>query len=196
MITSLTQIDVSKQYSYADYLHWQFAERIELLKGYIRQMAAPTPKHQKVSLALASKFYTHFENKPCQVFAAPFDVRLYNRKKSLLTDKEVFTVVQPDICVVCDESKIDERGCNGSPELIVEILSPSTKQADLRDKYELYAEAGVTEYWIVYTQEEVVHQYVLQDEKYQSYGVYTSPDEISPFLFPELAVPVEKIFGK
>ncbi len=195
MITSLTQLDLSKTYSYADYLTWQFGERIELLKGFIRQMAAPTPKHQRAAVKMVTAFENFLMNKPCQVFTAPFDVRLYNRRKSLLADKEVITVVQPDICVICDESKIDERGCNGSPELIVEILSPSTKKADLIDKYELYAEAGVTEYWIVYIQEEVVHQYVLQDEKYQSYGVYTSPDEISPFLFPELSIPVDRIFG-
>jgi Uma2 family endonuclease len=196
MITSLTQLDLSKTYSYADYLTWQFEERIELLKGFIRQMAAPTPKHQRAAVKMVTAFENFLLNKPCQVFTAPFDVRLYNRRKSLLTDKEVITVVQPDICVICDESKIDERGCNGSPELIVEILSPSTKKADLIDKYELYAEAGVTEYWIVYIQEEVVHQYVLQDEKYQSYGVYTSPDAIRPFLFPQLSIPIDRIFGK
>lgn len=101
MITSLSQLDLTQRYSYADYLNWQFADRIELLKGYIRQMAAPNTKHQRVSIALENKFYNHLAGKTCNLFHAPFDVRLYNRKKCLLQEKDVFTVVQPDICIVC-----------------------------------------------------------------------------------------------
>jgi Uma2 family endonuclease len=194
MIVSLQNLDPNQKYSYADYLTWQFEERIELLKGYFRQMAAPNTKHQRASKRLMNIFENHFQNKKCEAFYAPFDVRLYNRQKSILADQEVFTVVQPDICVVCDDAKIDERGCNGAPELIIEILSQSNKQTDLKDKYHLYAESGVTEYWIIYPQDEVVHQYVLHDEKYELHNVYTKPDDIVPFLFPDLAIPVDKIF--
>jgi Uma2 family endonuclease len=194
MILSLEDLDPNKMYSYADYLTWQFEERIELLKGYFRQMAAPNTKHQRVSKRMMNIFENHFQSEKCEAFYAPFDVRLYNRKKSTLADKDVFTVVQPDICVVCDASKIDERGCNGAPEMIIEILSPSNKQTDLKDKYLLYAESGVTEYWIVYPQEEVVHQYVLKEEKYEQHGVYVKSDNIKPFLFPDLTVSLEKVF--
>ncbi len=194
MIFSVQDLDPNKVYSYADYLTWQFEERIELLKGYFRQMAAPNTKHQRASVRLTTIFNNYFQGKRCEVFVAPFDVRLYNRQKSILADKDVFTVVQPDICVVCDASKIDERGCNGAPEMIIEILSPSNKQTDLKDKYHLYAESGVTEYWIVYPQDEVIHQYVLQEEKYIPHGVYVKPDHVIPFLFPDLAIPVDKIF--
>ncbi len=194
MITSLSQLDVSKRYSYADYLSWQFEERIELLKGYFRQMAAPNTKHQRVSIALENKFYNHFAEHTCNMFHAPFDVRLYNRKKSILADKDVFTVVQPDICIVCDAIKIDTKGCNGAPELIIEILSPSNSATDIKDKYELYAEAGVTEYWIVYPEEEHIQQYVLDNEVYKIYNVITKTEKITPYLFPDLSIDLEKVF--
>ncbi len=194
MITSLTQLDFTQRYSYADYLTWQFTERIELLKGYIRQMAAPNTKHQRVSIRLEKIWGNFLEGKKCEIYHAPFDVRLYNRKKSLLQNKEVFTVVQPDICIICDTSKIDERGCNGSPELIIEILSPSNSATDIKDKYELYAEAGVTEYWIVYPSEEHIQQYVLDNEVYKLHNVVTKIESITPYLFPELSIELEKIF--
>jgi Uma2 family endonuclease len=193
-ITSLAQLDLKQRYSYADYLTWQFSERIELLKGYIRQMAAPSTKHQRVAFRLERILGNHFDGKTCEVFHAPFDVRLDNRKKSLLQEKEVFTVVQPDICIVCDETKIDTRGCNGAPELIIEILSPNNSATDIKDKYELYAEAGVTEYWIVYPQEEHIQQYVLVNENYQLHEVVQRNEKIIPYLFPDLVIDLEKIF--
>lgn len=194
MITSLSQLDLSKRYSYADYLSWQFAERIELLKGHIRQMSAPNTKHQRVSIALENKLYNYFIEHTCEVFHAPFDVRLYNRKKSLLQEKEVFTVVQPDICIVCDVAKIDTKGCNGAPELIIEILSRSNSITDIKDKYELYAEAGVTEYWIVYPEEEHIQQYILDNEIYKLHNVITRTEKITPYLFPDLSIDLEKVF--
>lgn len=194
MITSLSQLDLTQRYSYADYLNWKFAERIELLKGYIRQMAAPNTKHQRVSYRLERIFGNYLDSKNCEVFHAPFDVRLYNRKKSLLQEKDVFTVVQPDICIVCDATKIDEKGCNGSPELIIEILSPSNSSTDIKDKYELYAEAGVIEYWIVYPAEEHIQQYVLDNEVYKLHQVVTKTEKIVPYLFPDLEIELEKVF--
>ena len=194
MITSLSQLDLEQRYSYADYLTWQFTERIELLKGYVRKMAAPNTKHQQVSIALENKFYNHFIGHHCKMFHAPFDVRLYNRKKSLLQEKDVFTVVQPDICIVCDATKIDTKGCNGSPELIIEILSPNNSSTDIKDKYELYAEAGVTEYWIVYPEEEHIQQYMLDNEVYKIHSVVTKTEKITPYLFPDLIIDLEKVF--
>jgi Uma2 family endonuclease len=194
MVTSLQDLDLNKVYSYADYLTWQFEGRIELLKGYIRQMAGANTAHQRIAFRLSNYFGNYFQDKKCEAFFAPYDVRLYNRKKSILSNTEVFTVVQPDICVICDTEKIDAQGCNGSPELIIEILLPSNKKTDLTDKYKLYEENGVLEYWIVYPAEEVLHQYVLQDDKYYSHGVYTKTESIIPFLFPELEIPLDKIF--
>ncbi len=194
MITSFSQLDLEQRYSYADYLTWQCTERIELLKGYIRKIAAPNTKHQRVSYRLERIFGNYLDKKNCEVFHAPFDVRLYNRKKSLLQAKDVFTVVQPDICIVCDATKIDTKGCNGAPELIIEILSPSNSSTDIKDKYELYAEAGVTEYWIVYPEEEHIQQYVLDNEVYKIHNVITKTEKITPYLFPDLTIDLEKVF--
>jgi len=124
MVVSLSELDLSKQYSYADYLSWKFGERIELIKGYIRQMAAPNAYHQEISIELSTYFKNHFKatQKPCKVFSAPFDVRLYNYAKSATADKDIYTVVQPDLSIICDKSKIDTKGCLGAPDLIIEIL--------------------------------------------------------------------------
>jgi Uma2 family endonuclease len=195
MITSLEELDLAKQYSYADYLTWQLAERVELLKGYIRLMSAPTPVHQRVSIELGTEMKIFFRKKGCEVFYAPFDVRLYDRTKSGLADKDVYTVVQPDICVICDPAKIDDKGCNGAPDLVVEILSPSNPSTDLKDKYQLYEENGVGEYWIVYPNDAVLHQFVRQAGKYVPHGVYTRTDTLPSFLFPELSIPLEEVFA-
>ena len=194
MITSLQMLDLEKVYSYADYITWRFSERVELLKGYIFKMAAPTPTHQRILVRLLKNFSIFFDKQSCEVFVAPFDVRLYNRKKSILTDKEVYTVVQPDICVICDKNKIDNKGCNGSPELIIEILSPSNSKTDLKDKFALYQETGVQEYWIVYPEYQIIHQYFLEEERYVFKGVFTKDEKISPILFADLEIDLNEVF--
>ncbi len=194
MITSLDQLDKTKTYSYADYLTWQFSERVELLWGHIRLMAAPAPKHQRISREISNTLYSYFKKKSCEVYYAPFDVRLYNRTKSLLAEKDVYSVVQPDICVICDETKIDNKGCNGSPDWIIEILSQNNQKTDIKDKYKLYEENGVLEYWIVYPNDAIIHQFVLKEGKYYQHGVFTAEEEISPYLFPELSINLSEVF--
>ena len=196
MITSLSELDLTKQYSYAEYLSWQFSERIELLKGYIQKMAAPNPFHQEVSGELFGylKNYLDSRGKLCKLFAAPFDVRLYNYAKSAVADKDIYTVVQPDLCVICDKSKIDKRGCLGSPDFIIEILSESNLKTDLQDKYALYQENGVGEYWIVFPVEKMIQKFLLADNKYQIAGIYMENDIISPTLFPDLEINLQKVF--
>ena len=162
MITSIDQLDLSKKYSYADYLTWRFDEYVELLRGKISRMAAPTRAHQRVTGRLHTLLDLLLENQPCQVFIAPFDVRLLDHKKST-ADKDVFTVVQPDVCVICDISKLDDKGCLGSPDLIIEVLSPGTQKKDYDDKFELYAFNGVKEYWIVAPNDDLVSVYDLDD---------------------------------
>lgn len=195
-MTSLLDLDFSKQYSYAEYLSWQFTERIELLKGYISRMAAPNPFHQEVSGELFNylKNYLDSKGKLCKVFIAPFDVRLYNHAKSAVADKEIYTVVQPDLCVICDKSKIDKHGCLGSPDLIIEILSESNLKTDLQVKYALYQENGVGEYWIVFPIEKMIQKFLLVDGKYQTMGFYMETDLISPTLFPDLEIDLQKVF--
>jgi len=122
-ITQLSQLDLNATYSYADYLNWTFDEAIELIKGKISLMSpAPNVKHQDISMNLTRPLSIYFQHKKCRVYAAPFDVRLYDSRKSILASQDIHTVVQPDLCVICDLNKLDQQGCNGAPDWIIEIL--------------------------------------------------------------------------
>jgi Uma2 family endonuclease len=133
--------------------------------------------------------------KKCRLFAAPFDVRLYDRKKSLLKNEEVYTVVQPDLCVICNPEFLDEQGCNGAPDWIIEILSKGNSKREMTVKYELYQEAGVTEYWLVYPYEKAVYQFVLNEaDIYQLKAMYPDNGIAIPHLFPELEIDLTEVF--
>jgi Uma2 family endonuclease len=194
-ITQLSQLDLNKTYSYADYLTWQFDEMVELIKGKISLMCpAPNVRHQDISMNLSSLLHSYFRHKKCKVYAAPFDVRLYNRKKSILVNQEIHTVVQPDLCVICQPELLDKQGCNGAPDWIIEILSKGNSKKELQIKYELYQESGVMEYWLVYPYEQTVHQFVLENGHYQLKKMYTGDDIASPFLFPDLKIELNELF--
>ena len=180
-------------YTYADYMQWKFKERLELFRGKVFKMAAPNTQHQMISLKLTHELYNYLQKKECKVFNAPLDIRLpvENRKK----DDEITTVVQPDICVVCDPKKIDARGICGAPDLVVEILSPCNSKKELRDKFELYEEAGVKEYWIVYTVEQRVAVFLLSPEgKFGDATLYTAADKLAAATVPGFAINVDEIF--
>jgi Uma2 family endonuclease len=132
-MNSIDDLDFSKTYSYADYYSWKFEERLELIKGKIFKMSpAPGGNHQQIALAIASALYVFLEDKQCRVFTAPFDVRLVRDGKS---DKTVKTVVQPDVCVICDLAKMrDQRSCLGAPDIIVEVLSPGNSKKRTENK--------------------------------------------------------------
>ena len=191
MITSLDQLDLDKTYTYADYLKWQFDECVELIKGKIVRMSpAPSSIHQDVSGKLHGEFYAYLKNKNCKLYSAPFDVRLIRKQN----DNEIQTVVQPDLCVICDISKIDERGCLGAPDLIIEILSPATSKKDVRDKFDLYEEAGVKEYWIVEPLDKLVDVFILKDDKYQLVRKYVTNDLVPVNIFDNFAIDLKDIF--
>lgn len=195
VITDISQLDPNGTYSYADYIKWQFQERIELLRGKIFPMSpAPSLRHQEVSAMIQGFFFIHFLSKECRLYSAPVDVRLYYRKKSEKADKEVFTVVQPDICVVCDLTKLkDSQSCNGAPDLVVEILSPGNTKREMKDKFELYEEAGVREYWLVHPLDESVQIYVLNEaERY--IGLQPATEIARSSIFPELSVDLAEVF--
>ncbi len=193
-ITSLDQLDLSKRYSYADYFLWKFRERVELFKGFIHKMSpAPSPRHQIVFGNLFLRYGNFFFNKTCKVFAAPFDVRLPDSKKQE-GDEQVFTVVQPDICVICNSKKIDDRGCIGAPDLVIEILSPGNTQKEMGIKFDLYEESGVKEYWLVEPLDRVIIVYILKDGKYIGLKPFTEEDEIRCSQFPALKFKVGEIF--
>jgi Uma2 family endonuclease len=185
--------DSSLTYTYADYLQWKFEERLELFRGKIFKLSAPNTRHQDVSGNLFVPISLFLKKKSCKVFAAPFDVRLpvKNKKK----DDEVTTVVQPDICVICDETKLDSRGCCGAPDIIVEILSPGNSKKEIRLKHELYEEAGVKEYWIVNPVEENIVVFILNEEgKFSGLKMYASGDTIQSIAVPGLNINLTEIF--
>lgn len=198
MITKIEQLDLNGTYTYADYLTWRFDEYVELIKGKIYRMSpAPSRKHQHVAGKLYLQIGNFFANDPCGVYFAPFDVRLPDRKKSAKSNRQILTVVQPDICVVCDRDKLDDAGCLGAPDWIIEILSAGTQRKDRQQKRALYEENGVREYWIVSPTDEDVAIYRLDAAgKYQLAGLY-SDDEVVPCgIFPGLLIDLARIFAE
>ena len=161
--------DLAGYYNYSDYLNWTFDGMVELINGKIFKMSpAPSSGHQIILMELSGICWQHLKGKPCKTFIAPFDVRLSKFKEDNLID----SVVQPDLCIICDPTKIDEKGCNGAPDMIVEILSPSTAQRDLDLKFKLYEENGVKEYWIVQPNDQTVSVFDLTDSKFTLRGIY------------------------
>ena len=165
-------LDVNKRYTYADYLKWFDDVRRELINGFIKLMTpSPSRKHQRISTKLISNFDRYLGNKNCEVYHAPSDVR-FPKDDDSIDDKEIYTVVQPDIYIVCDLSKLDDRGCLGAPDLIIEIVSPDRVQRDVKEKFELYQNHGVKEYWIVNPNDENINVFVLDNNgKYQFRGL-------------------------
>ena len=192
-ITDISQLDLQATYSYSDYLKWQFEEAVELIRGKIALMSpAPRRAHQKSSRVLNFLIGKYFEGHSCEYYAAPFDVRL--PQKSNDPNNKVFTVVQPDICVVCDNAKLDDFGCNGAPDLIIEITSKSTRQRDFNDKLNLYQEAGVAEYWIAESAEKVLYQNYLVNGKYELLAILGEGEELFSKHFPGLKIAVSEVF--
>ena len=195
MITNFDELDLEKKYSYADYLTWMFQEKLELIKGRIFKMSpAPSRYHQQVSMELTGILWNAFKKHSCNLYAAPFDVRLLDKKKST-NDNEIFTVVQPDLCVICDEKKLDDRGCLGAPDLVIEILSPGNSNKEMKYKFDLYQEAGVQEYWIVNPENKTLFIYILKEEKFIGMHPLIEEDTIQSHLFPELDFKLEEIFN-
>ena len=193
-ITSLSQLDPNGVYTYADYLTWGFDEFVELIKGKVlRPMSAPVPIHQQYSVNLTTEIRQFLKRKACRVYAAPFDVRLTRSTGS--GDAQIQTVVQPDICVVCDLTKIDQRGCLGAPDWIIEIVSPGNLRHDTKTKFDLYEENGVREYWVVFPGEQTVLAYVLDEHgRYEVAGEYAAPGPMPVTVLPELAVEWSEVF--
>ncbi len=197
MITDINQLDFDKKYSYADYLTWHFDEMVELIKGKIYRMSpAPNRFHQEVSANLHGLIWSYLRKNPCQAFSAPFDVRLPLPIEKQSNDK-IDTVVQPDISVICDIDKLDNQGCNGAPDWIIEILSKATSKKDLNEKFDLYENAGVKEYWIVHPHEATILVYRLDENgKYQALQQkpYVKGNQIPVGIFPNFYLDADEIF--
>jgi Uma2 family endonuclease len=181
------------RYSYADYLQWRDEERYELIDGApVLMSPAPNRAHQTILIRIAYQIEAYLQNRLCQQFPAPFDVRLEPRPKP---DDESFHVVQPDIVVVCDPSKLDDHGCIGAPDWVIEIVSPSTASKDHIIKRQLYEQFGVREYWIVQPLDKIVLVYhLLDDGKYGKPDVYCNEDVVTVGVLPELKIDLREVF--
>ncbi len=190
MYTDINQLDLNKLYTFKDYLSWQFKMRVEIIKGKVFKMSpAPSPVYQEVVSALNAELYQFLKGKSCKVFPAPFDVRLD------AVNEDIHTVVQPDICVICDLTKIDSKGCIGAPELIVEIISPSTVKKDLHEKYDLYERNGVKEYWIIHPYERTLTVFILDEHgKYIPSKPLTEGDVVKSNILKGFELNLDTIF--
>jgi len=195
-ITSLSQLDPNGVYTYADYLTWKFDEFVELIKGKVlRPMAGAGRRHQQLSKRLGYSIETQLRHSQCEMYFAPFDVRLTRSVGA--GDAYITTVVQPDIFVVCDTAKLDERGCLGAPDWIIEIVSPGNLKHDTKTKYDLYEEAGVQEYWVVFPGEKTILTYVLDNYgRYQIAAEYAEPGPMTVAVLPELVVEWSEVFDE
>jgi Uma2 family endonuclease len=179
----------AQRYSYADYLTWTDDKMREIINGVVYLFSAPIRSHAEVIPPFMVRAWSHIRKRKgkCKIYTAPFDVRLPINGE---TDKnKIFNVVQPDICVVCDPSKLDRNGCIGAPDLIVEVNSPSTSKRDLNLKFSLYEKSGVKEYWVVYPNDKAVSVFLLQpDGKYDDGTTYQD-------LYGTTKVPVQTLEG-
>jgi Uma2 family endonuclease len=167
-----------------------------LIEGFIKFLPAPHSVHSKVGMNISWHLVTFIRKHKgkCEVYPAPFDVRL--PKNGEAADNKIYTVVQPDISVVCDPSKIDRRGCCGAPDMIVEVLSPSTGKRDWNEKFTLYENSGVKEYWVVHPKDMTVHVFILQENgKYNDGNFYERKGKVPVHIFDDCPIDLEDIFG-
>ena len=192
-VSSFEDIDPSLTYSYAHYLTWLFDERVELIKGQIFKMSpAPSPYHQQVLVYISSSLFNYLRHKLCKVYTAPFDVRFPNESTA---DKDIYTVLQPDICVICKPAQLDNRGCIGAPDIVVEILSPGNNKMELLNKYSVYEEYGVKEYWVVSPAEKTFLKYTLDEKgKDQPSKLFTLSEKVDTNVLPGFELDLDEVF--
>ncbi|CAA7599495.1 Restriction endonuclease type II-like [Acididesulfobacillus acetoxydans] len=181
------------KYSYADYLTWPEGQRWEIIDGIACMQAAPSPRHQEILMELSKQIAVYLTGKPCKVYPAPFSVRLAENGEE--KNEDIKKVVEPDITVVCDKTKIDALGCHGAPDLIVEILSPSSVKMDRLIKFNTYEKAGVKEYWLVEPEGKLVTVFILQEDlRYGRPEIYTDDDTVKVSIFSDLSIDLKPVF--
>lgn len=180
-------------YTYEEYLRWPEQERWEIIDGMAYMSAAPSRKHQEVQVELIRQFSNYLVDKVCRVYGSPFDVRLAQKDD---TDKDIRNIVQPDVTIVCDPSNLDDKGCKGSPDLVIEIISPSTASIDYIEKLSLYEKYGVKEYWIIHPIDEIVMIYALEDNmKYGRPTIYSKENSVDVGIFKDLTIELKRVFS-
>lgn len=182
------------KYTYKDYLEWTDSGRWEIIDGVLYDMTpAPSVSHQGILMELSRQFANYLLDKKCRIFSAPLDVRFPEESEKY---EDITTIVQPDMVIVCELSKLDEKGCRGAPDLVVEILSPSTVQKDMKEKLSLYERSGVREYWIIHPVDKTLM--VLRLGKNWKYGrpeIYSDKDKVAVCIFHgDLVIDLEVVF--
>ena len=183
-----------ERYTFADVLTWDESERIELIDGEAVMMAPPSRTHQKISFEIGRQIGNYLEGKKCEVYLAPFGVRLFEQDGD--TPEDVDTMVEPDISVVCDNSKLDHLGCKGAPDMVIEVLSPSSLRHDRLVKLGLYQRAGVREYWIVSPEAQTVEVFLLEDGRFTPRGFYEKTDIAKVHVLEGCFLELCKVFGE
>ncbi|HAE38223.1 MAG TPA: Uma2 family endonuclease [Candidatus Riflebacteria bacterium] len=184
--------DSKQEFSYADYQKWPADKRFEIIDGVAYAMNAPLRIHQKLSGEFFRLFANYLKGKPCEIYAAPFDVRFETGSKQ---DNDIQTVVQPDLSVICDHSKLDDRGCLGAPDMIIEVLSPATMSYDNIKKRALYEKMGVKEFWLVHPTDCLVMAYHLKNGIYDKPEIFDRETGAKSALFADLKIDLNEIFG-
>lgn len=180
-----------EHHTYADYCSWPDDVRYELIDGVAYAMGpAPLRVHQKVLGEIFHQVRSALEGKPCEVYIAPFDVRL---PKAEEIDNDVDTVVQPDLVVICDRAKLDDKGCRGAPDWVVEVLSPSTAGHDQILKRALYQRVGVREYWLVHPVDRIVTIYTLNAGSYGAPDMRELVGTLAVGALPEIVIDWERV---
>ena len=179
-------------YTFADCLAWDERERIEIINGEAVMMSPPTRIHQKILMELSRQLANFLEGKKCEVYPAPFAVRPFEKDGD--SPEDVDTMVEPDISVVCDHSKLDKHGCKGAPDLVVEVISPSTQRHDRLVKLDLYQRAGVREYWIVSPEEKSVQVFLLEGNALHPHEVYSEKDIAKVNVLDGCFIELSKVF--
>lgn len=198
LLTEVPEVSLPAQkdnnrYSYAEYLKWSDDKRWELLDGIAYNVAAPSRRHQEVSGELFYQIRSYLADKPCKIYSAPFDVRFSEPEEE---DEQIRNVVQPDISIVCDQSKLDDKGCLGAPDLIIEVISPTSISHDYVKKLALYERYEVKEYWIVHPNDNTVMVFTLgEDQQYGKPGIFTEDSQLKSGLFVDIIIDLKQVFG-
>ena len=181
-----------ERYTFADILSWDEDVRVELIEGLPYLMAPPLRIHQEILMEISNQIKNYLNGKNCRVYPAPFGVRLFSQEGDTPDQEE--DLLEPDITVVCDRDKLDQYGCKGAPDMIVEILSPSSLRRDRIEKYNLYEKAGVREYWIVDPDRKLIQAMVLEDGQYHAPQVYTAAEQAPVTVLEGCVVDLTKVF--
>ena len=185
------QVAYKTHWTYADYKAWELKprERYEIIYGEAYAMSAPNTYHQSMVMELSKQIAVFLTGKPCKVYAAPFDVRLFYRE-----DESDDTVVQPDVTIICSKEKRGYEGCRGAPDFVAEILSPSNTAIEMQRKFDVYQDAGVREYWVLDPKHKSLKVYLFNGDNVIA-RAYSEKDSAPVTILDGLSIELKPVFA-